>query len=254
MDIVLENYLNSVCCEEIVEPFNFDVTANWATGDESYPVTDQASFETFLSGRISNNLTNIVITDFELINGRLRCNLTADGTILNIIFMSVTEVLGVGNLSSLKFLYLQENQIVTFSPTIALPNSLEQLLLGNSQVENFNPTIALPVSLKELDLRSNKIVTFNPTIALPNGLVELALHNNKIVTFNPSIALPISLEYLSLGTNQMTTASYTTSETWANAQPSFTNGCQVSLALNINSVNGTNLKTILESKNCTVIA
>jgi Leucine-rich repeat (LRR) protein len=280
MDIVLENYLNGICCGEIVEPFNFDVTGNWATGDANFPVTDQASFETFLSSRSNNNtnnLTNIVITDFELVNGRLRCNLTADGTILDISYMQVTEVLGVGNLSSLQSLNLDSNQIVDFNPTIALPSSLQFLFLNSNQIETFNPTIALPNSLADLFLNSNQIQTFNPTIALPNSLVYLVLINNQIETFNPTIALPNSLVALNLSNNQietfnptialpsilqslylnynqMTTSSYTEMETWANAQPSFTNGCAVYFNNNINSVNGTNLKTILVSKNCNVSA
>ena len=52
----------------------------------------------------------------------------------------------------------------------------------------------------------------------------------------------------------MATSNYIDSEIWATAQPSFTFGCSINFSDNINSVNGTNLKTILESKNCTVIA
>jgi len=132
-----------------------------------------------------NDLTNIVITDFELVNGRLRCNLTADGTTLDLSSMQVTEVLGVGNLSSLEF---------------------------------------------------------------------LSLNTNQLESFNPAIALPSSLQHLELSNNQMTTAGYIDSETWANTQPSFTNNCEVYIGGNNDSVNGTNLKTILESKNCTVYA
>jgi Leucine-rich repeat (LRR) protein len=306
------------------ETFNFDVTANWVTGDASYPVTDQASFELFLSSRsysIDNDLTSIVITNFSLISGRLKCNLTANGTSLDLSEMVVYEFLGCGNIvglqqlnlgvnqivtfnptialpnslqflvltdnqivtfnptialpsslqyldlrvnqiitfnptialpSSLLYLLLYNNQIVTFNPTIALPNSLQQLDLGVNQIVTFNPTIALPNSLQQLNLGVNQIVTFNPTIALPNSLQFLVLTDNQIVTFNPTIALPSSLQYLDLRVNQMTTTGYTTSETWANNQPSFTSICYVLFGSNINSVSGTNLETILISKNCNV--
>jgi hypothetical protein len=51
----------------------------------------------------------------------------------------------------------------------------------------------------------------------------------------------------------MTTAGYTTSQTWANAQTSFTSLCTVSFTGNVNPISGTNLETILISKNCLVI-
>jgi hypothetical protein len=59
---------------------------------------------------------------------------------------------------------------------------------------------------------------------------------------------------LDLAGNLMTTAGYTISETWANAQTSFTSPCVVVFTLNVNSITGTNLETILISKNCLVIA
>jgi hypothetical protein len=52
----------------------------------------------------------------------------------------------------------------------------------------------------------------------------------------------------------MTTAGYTTSQTWANAQTSFTSLCAVTFAGNVNPISGTNLETILTGKNCLVIA
>ena len=50
----------------------------------------------------------------------------------------------------------------------------------------------------------------------------------------------------------MTTAGYTGSEPWANSQTSFTSTCDVNFNNNINSVTGTNLSTILGTKNCTI--
>ena len=225
----------------------------------------------------TNNLTNIEITDFSLVGGRLQCNLTADGTILDMSFIGITNIINVGILSSLQNLYLNSNQIVTFNPTIALPSSLQNLNLNSNQILTFNPTIRLPSSLQSLELRSNQIVDFNPTIALPSSLQGLNLDSNQIVDFNPTIALPSSLQSLYLNnnqivdfnptialpsillnlgleSNQMTVTGYTNSEVWANNQPSFTNPCQVYFNDNIDSISGTNLETILISKNCIVNA
>ena len=104
----------------------------------------------------------------------------------------------------------------------------------------------------EIKLKSRNITEFY--YALPIGLQNLELGDNQIVDFNPSIALPIGLQSLELGYNQMTIAGYTASETWANAQPSFTSSCNVYFTNNIDSVSGTNLETILISKNCTINA
>ena len=178
--------------------------------------------------------------------------------------------------TSLLELYLNNNQIIRFNPSIALPTSLLALYLNNNQIIRFNPSIALPTSLLALYLTDNNIVTFNPLIALPTSLLALYLDNNQIVTFNPSITLPItfnllslrgnqivafnptiplptSLEILDLTGNLMTTAGYTTSETWANAQTSFTSLCAIIFTANVNSITGTNLESILLTKNCSII-
>ena len=73
------------------------------------------------------------------------------------------------------------------------------------------------------------------------------------MAFNPTIPLPTSLEILDLTGNLMTTAGYTTSETWANAQTSFTSLCAIVFTANVNSITGTNLESILISKNCSII-
>ena len=153
----------------------------------------------------------------------------------------------------LQNLYLGDNQIVDFNPSIALPIGLQDLGLDNNHIVDFNPSIALPIGLQNLELSGNQIVDFNPSIALPIGLQILNLGSNQIVNFNPSIALPIGLQNLELSVNQMTIAGYTASETWANAQPSFTSSCNVYFTSNIDSVSGTDLETILISKNCTII-
>jgi hypothetical protein len=155
--------------------------------------------------------------------------------------------------NSLTFLNLSDNNITTFNPTIALPSSLQTLNLDNNNIVTFNPSIALPNSVKYLYLINNQIITFNPTIALPTNLLELRLDSNNIVTFNPSIILPTGLINLNLSSNQMTTAGYTSSEPWANAQTAFSSTCTTFFPANSNSITGTNLETILLTKNCTII-
>ncbi len=255
MNTELQDYFNGLCCVEPVVPNEFNVTANWATGDATYPVTDQASFEAFLANRgsgIVNNLTSISITNFSLVGNRLQCNLTANGTTLNLIDMNITECLSFGNINGLEQLYLNTNQIVTFNPTLPLPNSLQVLGLDNNQIVTFNPTLPLPNSLKGLSLLNNQIVTFNPSIALPSGLEQLALQNNQIVAFNPTLPLPSSFKGLFLSNNQMTLSGYTASEPWASGLHTAPIGNTIELGANPDSVSGTNLETILTNKGWTV--
>ena len=153
---------------------------------------------------------------------------------------------------SLTFLGLGINQMTEFNPSIPLPNSLTTLFLDNNQLTEFNPSIPLPNSLTTLVLQNNQLTEFNPSIPLPDSLTVLNLRNNQMTEFNPSIPLPNSLTTLVLDNNQLTLSGYANSETWATNQPSFTNTCQVTFSGNIDSIFGTNLRTILLTKNCTV--
>jgi hypothetical protein len=304
----------------------FDITADWNLTTPA--VVDAESFKTFLESGDdgdgnTNNLTDVVITNFLLEGNRLTCNLSASrgGGDLVLANIGIINVVSLGNISGglsqlrlysnnissvdttivwpdvsteidlsdnditsvdnitwpsgLRFLYLSNNQIVTFNPTqalpseleeltldhnqivtfdpdIALPNSLIELILNNNEIVTFNPSIALPSSLTRLILSSNQIVTFNPSIALPNSLTDLYLSNNQIVTFNPSIALPNSLANLHLTDNQMTIASYTSSEPWANAMSIIPLRGDIYFGGNVHPVTGTDLRTILEAKGWTV--
>ena len=187
------------CLECGVDPFNFDITANWGL----VGVTNQATFVAWLT---SLGATSVNITAFSLNGGRLQAAILVNGVIaLNLNNAGVTLVNKVGGLTGLENLLLSDNNIVTFNPSIALPTSLTQLNLIGNQIVTFNPSIALPTSLNALGLGDNQIVTFNPSIALPTSLNLLGLGDNQIVTFNPSIALPTSLLELQLSDNNIVT-------------------------------------------------
>jgi len=257
------------------DSFNFDITADWSLVG-TVPVTNQASFEDWLTNDLG--ATSVVISSFDLTGNRLQATITVTGVVsLSLPSKNVTLVNKIGGFdsslstivlagnnltsfnpniplpSSLVLLYLFNNQIVTFNPTIALPSGLEELHLTSNQIVDFNPSIALPTSLTLLALGDNQIITFNPTLSLSSSLNRLFLNGNQIVIFNPSNELPISLTELDLSSNQMTTAGYTSSEPWANAQNIFTSNNTVNFASNPNQITLTNLETILLTKNCTII-
>ena len=153
-----ENYYFEVL--EEVEPeveYNFDLTSpNWA----SEGVTDEVSFINWLATRSyndDNDLTNIVVTDFNFEGDRIFCNMTADGTTYELGSLGLENADKIGVVNGLNTLRLNNNQIVTFNPTIPLQSSLDYLDLSRNQIVTFNPTIPLPSSLTYLRLNENQM-------------------------------------------------------------------------------------------------
>jgi hypothetical protein len=261
------------CCGPVIPPVSpfFDVTAlDWSV----LGITNQSDFENYLTAL---GATSVSISSFSLTGNRLEATMVVTGlTTLDLQYSDITAVDKIGGFdnslttinlnnnllttfnpsialpTSLTYLELASNNIVTFNPSIALPTSLAYLGLNNNQIVTFNPALPLPSSLINLDLGNNQIVTFNPTFPLPSTLDFLDLSSNDIVIFNPTHPLPTSLNSLSLAVNQMTTAGYTASEPWANAQPAFSSTCNINMLGNVNSVSGTNLRAILVTKNCNI--
>jgi len=262
------------CCAPVVPPTSpfFDVTAlDWSV----LGITNQSDFENYLTAL---GATSVAISSFSITANRLQATMVVTGlTTLDLQYSDITTVDKIGGFdNSLTTINLSNNLLTTFNPSIALPTSVTQLNLSTNQIVTFNPTIALPTNLLELRLDNNNIVTFNPAFPLPASLTNLDLGNNDIVTFNPTFPLPSTLDFLNLGfndivifnpthplptslnqltlsSNQMTTAGYTASEPWANAQPAFSSPCNILMLGNVNSVSGTNLRAILVTKNCNVV-
>lgn len=213
---VIVDLINCVSSNEI----NFDVTSSdWGS------VTDAESFRTYLE----STLVTSTISNFSLINGRLRCSLIGNIEQLSLISLNITNINSI-TIEGLKDLQLSFNQIVDFNPTLPLPNSLEILNLG-----------------------SNQIVDFNPTISLPEGLKTITLSFNQIVSFNPTLPLPLEFSSLNLQNNQMTSQGYINSEPWASNTLTFV-GTNINFSGNIDSVSNTSLESILQSKNAVVIS
>lgn len=249
--------------------YNFDITAKWETGFSTYPfppVTDEATFREFLTAR---NATNIVITDFSLVNNRLRCILTADVTFFELYGIDITEFRSVGNLNglthldlrynlisdfdpvqplpdSLEELYLDYNPNFNFNPSTPLPSNLKRLTLGNTSPV-FNPSLPLPAGLETLELAQNSMVVFNPSVPLPNNLKTIILSYNQISEFNPSVPLPVSLEVIDLSFNKI--SNWSLMENFANSlHQAPTNNSVVNFVANTTTPEGTTFESILVSK------
>lgn len=238
---------DSVYCVTEETTVNFDLTSpRWVAEG----VTSQASFINWLQTRVDNNLTNIVVTNFNIIGNRIACNMVATGSVYNLKDLDLVNVEKIGVVNGLGNLLLTNNKIVTFKLT--LPNSLQYLDLNINLISTFNPTTALPSNLISLSLNNNNILVFNPSIVLPSTLKILDLSYNEIVNFNPTVSLPISLTYLDLSSNQMSQTGYFNSENWATNQPSFSSNCRIDFSSNIDTLSPT-LNGILSTKNTTII-
>jgi Leucine-rich repeat (LRR) protein len=219
--------VNNVLIPLSAEPeTNFDVTADWSLAS----VTDQASFEAFLT---SQGATSVAITYFDLTLGRLQAIIDIEGiSDLDLNYKGITEIRKLGGFD----------------------NSLASIALYDNLLTAFNPIQMIQEGVSVINLSGNQINSFNPSIQLPSSLSVLDLSNNLLVNFNPQNELPISLISLGLSSNQMTTFGYENSESWATAQSSFTSTCIIDFSGNTDSITGSDLETILLTKNVTITA
>lgn len=131
-------------------------------------------------------------------------------------------------------------------------NDLTNIQIGNFSLVSGRLTCYLEADGTVLylgDLSIVKSKAFGKII----GLEEITIANNFNVDFNLNYNLPKSLIKLDLNYNQMTLAGYTASEPWANNLPVFTNPCTMQFSVNPDSILGTNLYTILLTKNVIII-
>ena len=118
--------------------------------------------------------------------------------------------------------------------------------MSGNQIVSFNPTIPLPDGLEKLHLQVNNITNFNPTIALPNTMKRLLLNGNNLTSFSPTTGIPSGLQYLGLVNNNISMSSWNTNTTWINSAP---NNAEIFAD---NSILGTTTFSLLTSKGWTI--
>ncbi|GAG86868.1 unnamed protein product, partial [marine sediment metagenome] len=93
----------------------------------------------------------------------------------------------IGDLTSLKSLWLQYNQLSTLPESIGNLSSLKKLSLRSNQLLTFPKVILNLPSLNDLDLNFNKLVTLPESIGNLTSLKILYLHKNQLSTLPESI-------------------------------------------------------------------
>jgi hypothetical protein len=163
-------------------PAPFDVTADWSLTTPE--VVDEASFRTFLeSGEdgdgSSSNLTDVVITDFSLIDGRLRCNLSATGELLTIQEIDITSIISLGNITNLEIIKINNN-IITEMPIDIFSQYTSLIEL---QINDLN----IPVNLSPLiNLETLYVNDYGYSTLDVSSLVNLKFFGGGFSSFAPS--------------------------------------------------------------------
>jgi len=163
-------------------------------------------------------------------------------------FESFLTSQGAYSISISSFSLVGNRLIATMSVEGVLILSFEEIPVSEvNKVSGFTDDL-----LVKVDFSNGTITNFSPEV-LQNSINEIYLTNNQIVSFNPAIPFSEDLILLELSFNQMTLSGYTASEAWALAQPNFGGGCFMYFNGNVDSITGTNLETILLTKNATII-
>ncbi|TFF89318.1 MAG: hypothetical protein EU548_07675 [Promethearchaeota archaeon] len=111
----------------------------------------------------------------------------------------------IGNLKSLKELHLFDNKLTTLPESIGDLKSLEELSLSRNSITTLPESIGNLSSLKSLSLGYNSLSTLPESISNLSSLKSLSLYNNKFTTFPESITELTSLKSLSLSYNSLST-------------------------------------------------
>ena len=110
----------------------------------------------------------------------------------------------------------------------------------------------MPENTENLYFVNNNGISIFDTNLLTNNLIGLYLNDCSLTSFTPN--LPQTIISIELDNNNLNLESYNGMETWANNLNPRNNITTIRFVNNIDSVSGTNLRTILISKNFNVIA
>ena len=195
--------------------FSFDNT-DWAF----IGLTDETSFTNYLIGQ---GFTDIVITDFSIVNnGTLQCNLSFTGISLDMNNFGITKINNTNSLVNLNTLYLAHNSLTTIENINSLTNlnyldisfnsltsltgipslpNLQILLANNNLLTGADVGGTCPIIY--IDLSNNQINNYNDLQSLPT-LTNLNLTNNQITAISGVFSLLTNLATLNLSGNQIT--------------------------------------------------
>jgi len=110
----------------------------------------------------------------------------------------------IGTLSSLKELYLNNNNLTSLPESLENLSKLERLSLEGNNLKNLPDSIGKLHNLKVLLLKENQLEGLPETIGGLSSIVQISLDNNKLKKLPDSIGNLLTLEYLELKENDLT--------------------------------------------------
>jgi len=109
----------------------------------------------------------------------------------------------IGNLTSLRKLYIEFNKLTTLPQSISNLQSLEQLQLNSNKYTAIPESITSLQSLKELYMNNNRITSIPDSIKNLKMLKVLSIYDNKIESISEGIGNLSNLQKLDLWDNQI---------------------------------------------------
>jgi Leucine-rich repeat (LRR) protein len=106
---------------------------------------------------------------------------------------------GIGEMTSIKSLYLNMNRLTTLSPELARLTALRELSLSDNHIASISDVLK-KMKVEDIDLSGNDLSAISRE-QLPSGLKTLSLSRNKLGQFLEGVALLESLEELYLNDN-----------------------------------------------------
>ncbi|MHA1732583.1 MAG: leucine-rich repeat domain-containing protein [Promethearchaeota archaeon] len=109
----------------------------------------------------------------------------------------------LGNLTSLKILRLNGNQLKSLPETFEFPPNLQILNLGDNKLSSLPETLGNLMLLEKLWMDGNELKSLPETIGNLTSLKELYLYRNKLSSLPEILGNLMSLEILYLNDNQL---------------------------------------------------
>lgn len=217
-------------------------TIDWGNGETTPLVVGDNSY----AGYPANGTYQVVLTYKGVIK---QINLEGN-FIVNFGFIDTIP-------NHVELLVLDNNELVAWDNSLALPVGFKALSMGNNNLTVFDPFSALPSSLTQLAVYGMLSLTeFNPSIALPPNLIVLNLRDNGFTSFGPTIPIPSSITNLHLENNNFDSNAVNDVLIYLDEVAVLSNaGINIETVMNVSPPTGLGLvaKANLEARGCTVL-
>lgn len=111
--------------------------------------------------------------------------------------------MSIGNLTSLIYLKLNDNNLKDLPETISKLKKIRELYLSNNKFNNFPEVVTNLTSLERLNIGGNQLKTLPKSIGKLKSLKKLNLRNNSITTLPESILNLPNLSKLIIADNPL---------------------------------------------------